>query len=803
MWAALAKFILRNRIILIIVLSAITLFMAYRASLVKITYQYTQFLPANDSASIDYDNFKKQFGLDGTVMVAGMQDDSLFKNLQEFNDWYDLTQKLKNSEGIKEVVSISSLFKVVKNDSLGKFEIETIPKRKPNNYRELDSIRKTLYSLPFFDGFLLSRKNKATLMAITFKENDLNNAKRLAIVDSVKSTIAAFGKKHHIEMHYSGMPYIRTVISRKIVNEMTLFLFLAIIVTAIALFLFFRSAFPVIFPMIVVIMGVFWALGFINLFGYGITALTGLIAPLIIVIGIPNCILLLNKYHTEYRKHNNQAWALTTTVKRIGISLFLANVTTSIGFAVFCFTRSQLLFEFGLVTSVSVMATYVLSLIMVPIIFSFLPPPNIKHLNHLDRKYTISFLTWVDKYTQSNRKLVYVITLAAVAVSIYGISKIKAVGYVVDDLPKHDPIYADMHYFEDHFGGVLPMEIRIDTRKPNGVYADNGKTLYKMERLEKMLHQYNFFSKPVSVLEGVKYANQSYHNGDPKYFIVPTVSDLSSISHYLSEAKQKENMIKSFIDSTKQYTRMDIQMADIGSVKMKEVLAELKPRADSIFNYSPSTKSWLPAEQRYNVTFTGSCLIFLKGNDFLLTNLMESVLLAIVLVSLVMYMLFTSSPRMVIISTLPSLVPQIITLGLMGFFHIPLKPSTILIFSIAFGISSDGTMYFLTKYKQEIKRAELSISQVVSLVIRETGVSMIYTALILSCGFLIFVFSGFGGTRALGLLLSVTLLMAYCSNLILLPSLMLSLEKRLLQKLLAEKPILDIEEEEDDDAPTF
>lgn len=797
MWALVARFILRNRIFLLIAVTCITGFMAYQAFQVKIAYNFPQVLPASDSASIEYKKFVDKFGLDGTVIFAGMQQGDLFNSLPEFNDWYDLTYNIKKMSGIKEVLSVADLFQVTKKDTLEQFVVKPFPSKKPTTRAELDSIKNVIDHLPFYQGFLVSNRNNSTLMAITFKENDINSVKRLAIVDSLKKKIDAFALKYHAEMHYSGMPYIRTVISLMILHEMTLFLLLAIAVTSLGLFLFFRSFFPVIFPMLIVIAGVCWAMAFLQLLGYRLSALTSLIAPLITVIGVPNSILLLNKYHIEFRRHGNQALALSVMVRKIGISLFLANVTTAIGFAVFCYTRSDLLFQFGIVTSLGILATYLLSLTLIPIIFSMLPPPKVKHLHHLEHKYLVNFLVHIDSITQHKRKTIYAIAIIATLVSFYGISKIKAVGHVVDDLPKDDPIYSDMNYFVSSFGGVLPLEIVIDTRKPDGVFAENGKILYQMERLERILKGYSYFSRPISLLEGLKYMNQAYHNGESRYFIMPSVSDLSSISKYLQGAKQKENLLHPFIDSSKQCTRMEIQMADIGSVKMKKLLAGLEPCADSIFNYNRSTRTWLPTEQQCKITFTGNCLIFLRGNNFLLTNLMESIGLAIILVSLVLFFLFTSSPLMVIISTLPSLIPQIITLGLMGFFNIPLKPSTILIFSIAFGISSDGTMYFLAKYKQEIKRAELSISQIVSIVIRETGVSMIYTALILSCGFLIFVFSGFGGTRSLGILLSVTLLMAYCSNLILLPSFMLSVEKRLMRKMLSEKPILEMEEEQE------
>ena len=797
MWSALAKFILKNRIIVLVGIGLLTCFMVYHARQVRIAYQFTQFLPASDSASIEYEKFRAQFGQDGTVMIAGMQADSLFTNVQEFNDLYDLDRAIKKSNGIKDVLSATSLYKLIKNDSLTKFELRPLLERKPQTKQELDSVRKVINSLPFYDG-VYDRKKGTTLIAVTFKDSDINTSGRIAIVDSLKYKLDAFGSKYHTTVHYSGLPFIRTVISRKVMNEMVKSVIIAIVTMAILLLLFFRSPFPVIFPLLVVCVGVAWSVAFIHLFGFEITVLTGIIPPLITVIGVPNCILLLNKYHTEFNKHGNKMQALSTMVEKIGISLFLANVTTAIGFAVFCSTRSQPLVEFGIVSSISVMATYVISLLLIPAIFSFLPPPKVHHLRHLERKQLVNALSWVDKRTQGHRKMIYLITAIVIVVSVYGISQIKAVGYIIDDLPKNDPVYTDMRYFEKNIGGILSFEVKIDARKPNGIFANSGRTLYKMDRFEKLLRQYPIFSRPQSVIEGIKYANQVYHDGEPKYYILPTLSDFQSIAQYFNAAKQKQSLTKAFIDSTKQYTRMDILMADIGSVKMKQELGEIIPRADSIFNYSAADKAWLPDSNRYKVTYTGTCLNYLRSNDFLVTNLIESVVLAIVLISIIMYILFLSA-RMVIIATLPSFIPLLITLGLMGFFDIHLKPSTILIFSIAFGISSDGTMYFLTKYRQEIKNIKLSISQVVSIVIRETGVSMIYTALILSCGFLVFVFSDFGGTRALGILVSVTLLMAYCSNLVLLPSFMLSMEQRMLRKELGKEPLIELDEENFDD----
>ena len=784
MWAAIARFALRNRLGILITFSLITSFFAYQASFVQITYEFAHLLPQSDSAAIDYTNFKKQFGEDGNVMVVGIDDDKLFE-LEKFNDWYDLTYAIKKIDGIQEVVSVARVFNLNADDSLEQFIFKPILSEKPKSQQELDSIHKLIYSLPFYNGFLYNKETHATLMAITFDKVKLNTKTRLSIVDSIKSKTAQFELKYGKNMHYSGLPYIRTNIARKIASEMVLFLGLAFLVTLIILSIFFRSFYPVIFSLLVIIIGVIWAFGTIQLFGYKITALSGLIPPLIIVIGIPNCILLLNKFHTEINKHGNKMKALSRMVEKIGVSTFFANVTTSIGFGVFYFTHSQILVEFGLVTALNVMGTYLCSLLLIPAIFSYLPIPNAKHTKHLDSKVITGMLKKIDYWVHHYRKPIYLFVILILFVAAYGVSKIKVIGYVVDDLPKDDPIYVDLKYFEKNYHGVLPFEITVDTKKKGA--ALSLSTLYKINKLQKELKQYAEFSRPVSVVEAIKFSYQAYQGGNPKYYILPSGLELNKMSAYFLHSKQKkQGMFKAFIDSNRQITRISVQMADVGSVRMKELVQEIKPKVDSIF--PPDT---------YQVKLNGNSLMFLKGNNYLVKNLQESVLLAIFLISLVMVTLFASF-RMVIISVLPSIVPLIITAGLIGYFHIPLKPSTILIFSIAFGIASDGNMYFLTKYKQELKNNQFSISKTVSLTIRETGVSMIYTAIILFCGFGIFAASSFGGTASLGILISFTLLISYCSNLILLPCFLLSLEKRLTLKAFTKEPLFQLYDEDED-----
>ena len=782
MWPFIARKILRNRMAFIAGLSLFTCLMAFHASKIEFSYEFAKILPADDSTFIAYQDFKKQFGEDGNVMVLGFEDKDFF-TLNKFNDWYHLSKAIKIIQGIKDVVSVPTAYKLVKIDSLSKFDFTPIITKIPRTQQDVDSIKEEFLKLKFYDGIIYNKESGATLMAISFNNKSLNSKRRLDIVKEIKTLTESFASKHKVTMHYSGMPYIRSQMMEKISHEMTLFLILAIVITGIILWMFFRSGVIVFFSLVIVAIGVIWSVGILELFGYKITVLSGLIAPLIMVIGIPNCVFLINKYQSEYIAHKNKVKALSRMTETIGVTLFLANITTSIGFGVLYFTKSSMLVEFGVVAALSVLATYMITLILVPVMLFYLPAPKLKHTKHLEGKRINKLLTFVDHIVQTKRKAIYGFTVIITLIGIGGMLKINIAGFVVDDLPAKDPVYTDLHFFENAFKGVLPFEISIDTKKENGVFSDNATVLYKMKVLQALFAEYPEFSKPVSIAEAIKFSYQAYKGGNPKYYRIPPITDLKTLSEYSGGSLTGQgNRLNSFIDSSKQITRISFQMADIGSKKMKKLVTELKPRIDSIFN---------PKE--YNVEMTGHSLVFLKSNDYLLDNLLESLLIEILLIAIVGMALFRSV-RIIILSKLPCLIPLIITAGVMGFMDIRFKPSTILIFSIAFGISSDGTIYFLTKYRQELRKIGGDAFKAVSIAIRETGLSMIYTSVILFFGFSIFSVSSFGGTAALGVLISLTLIMSLVTNLVLLPAILLSIANKAHNKKMMEQSMIELEE---------
>ena len=772
-WKRIADLILNNRTPWLIVIALITGFMGYQASRLELSYELAKILPQSDGNFQRYEAFKARYGEDGNVMVIAAETDKIY-DLEIFNQWYDLSREIKQVDGIKNVASNTNLIEIVRNDEEKKFDFKPISPQKPQTQAEVDSIHQTILRYPFYKGFVFSNDESAHLMAVTFDQDKMNSKSRISITEDIREMAEKFGQKTGINMHYSGMPFVRTNFMSKVSKEVSMFMGLAFLVTAVILFLFFRSWRVVFFAVLVIAISVLWSVGFIHLFGYKITLLTGLIPSIIVVIGIPNSIFLINKYQEEFLRCRDQLAALKVTIEKIGKTTFIANVTTFIGFFVFYFTGSPLLLEFGLVAAISVLATWAISLILIPIIFSYNPEPKEKHVRHLENKNISKFLEFVDFIVHNRRTKLYWVIGILIGLSVLGMTRIKSIGHVVDDLPENDRVFTDLKFIESHFKGIVPFEVAIDTKHPNG--ALNPEILNKIRLVQREFAQYPEFTKPISVVEAIKFVYQGYRGGDPKYYRLPGALELNKLAAYAGMADGKESTMSSFMDSTHRYTRISYQAEDAGTIRMSQMINELQPKLDTIFNYDREFEEWLPVDEQVNAQLTGNGVVFTKGNDYLVKNLRESTILAIVLVSLVMATQFLNA-RTILISTIPSVIPLIITAGVMGFFGIPLKPSTTLIFSIAFGIASDGTIYFLTKYKDEIEAGK-SISEAVSATIRFTGISMFYTAIILFFGFGIYVISGFKGTVFLGLLVSLTLLIGMISNLVLLPSFLMTLDKR-------------------------
>ena len=784
-WDWIGKSILRYKFPLLGLVLLLTVGLGFKASQIQLSYELAKILPKTDERFQLYEGFKKKYGEDGAVMVIAVENDQIFSP-EEFKAWRDLSSAVKKQPGIKNVLSLATLPELYLDSTEKKFKTRLLlDSTAVLNEENLNRFKTQLGNLPIYKNFLYTEDLKTHLLLITLDQKVINDKGRITLVKNIKALGEQYQAKMKHTVHMTGMPFIRTEYTSQVTKELSLFLGLAILVTSLILLFFFRSLQVVFFANIVVLVGIIASLATIVFFGFKITLLSGLIPPLIVVIGIPNVIFLLNKYHETYLAGKSKEESLIESASKVGRTLFLANLTTSIGFGVFAFTGSALLVEFGVVAALNVMITFFISLVLIPIFFSFLAPPQKKDLAHFESIRVNKFLNRVDVWVLHHRKFIYGFISIVLVISLYGLTKIQAVGYIVDDLPRDNAIYTDLKFVEDRFKGVMPFEININAFEKGR--ALTPELLAKIKRTEKLIAKYPEFTQGLSILTATKYLYQVYRGGDPKYFTLPGIDELAKLKDFQSSLNGKNNLFSGFLDKEQRFTRVSFQMQDAGTVRTRALFDEIQPKIDSIFRTDIETGELLQKGDKrgYQADVTGNSVIYAFQTEYLQVNLIESTITAIVLICILMALLFRSW-KMVLISTLPSLIPLIITAGLMGYFGIALKPSTILIFSIAFGISSDGTIYFLTRYKEEWGKNNKNIQKAVQTTILKTGVSMFYTAMILFFGFFIFTASTFKGTQALGILVSVTLLMAMICNLILLPAFLLGLNKKEISTILEE-----------------
>ena len=776
MWKKIGQFVLKYRLALLIIVALSTGFMLYHGKQVTISYEFVRTIPVDNPLYKRYLAFKQQFGDDGNTLVVGFTKADLFTKAV-FEDYASLCNNLKKVDKVEAVLSVAGAIDLVKNDSTEKLQVVPVFSSSSSalSQEQLDSAVNVFYSLPFYKGLLYNPDTKAYLIAVKINKDVLGTKGREKVIAAIEDLAYSFGEKQKTEMHISGLPLIRTNMAIKVEKEMQWFLIGSVLISAIILILFFRSFSATVLSLGVVITGVIWSMGVMHLFHYNISLLTALVPPLIVVIGIPNCIYFLNKYHTSWADTKDKHTALVEMVNRMGIITLFCNIAAAIGFAVFALTKSAILKEFGVVAGISIIAIFFISLATIPAVLSYLPPPKMRHIKYLESRWLDIVLTRVEKWVFNHTKTIYIVTGLIIVFAVLGMTKLVSVGHMVDDIPQTDKIYTDLKYFETNFKGIMPLEIIIDTRKKYGLSGLKALDIFsRIDSLSQYIASKKEMARPLSLAEGLKFAKQGFYGGDSNNYAMPNTFDGAFVSDYLRVKKDGnssasgntfQQLMNAFMDSTRQKTRLSVNMADVGSKKLPLILADIKKRSDQLFDST-----------RFNVEFTGTSITFLEGSRFIIHGLRDSILWAFLLISLCMLYLFRSL-RILICSLIPNIIPLMLTAGIMGWAGVPLKPSTVLIFGIALGIAIDVTIRFLVTYRQQLPEHRQLVKPTILQTIHHTGISIIYTSLVLIAGFSIFMFSGFGGTQALGWLTSLTLLSATVTNLVLLPVLLILMHK--------------------------
>ena len=570
---------------ILIAVGLLTAGLGFMATKVGMNYKHGGLLPKTDSAYVEYERFLHTFKEDGNVLVIGTQGDTLgthdLYTPANFKAWYQLGEDLKKIPGIDSVFSEAHLFTLLRDDSLQRFALAQVVDKLPDDQGQMDSLLARIRSLPFYKGLLYNDATRASLMMVFVNAKLFDTDARQAVIDAVRERTDAFGTETGMPMHRSGLPWIRVNSTNLVKSEMPMFFAASMGLCALLLLLFFRSWRVMGICMAVVAISVVWTFGCMALLDYKVTLLQSVIAPLVIVTGVPNCVFLVNAFHYEFTDHGNRVKALQRVISRIGAAAFMTNATTAVGFTTFCVTYSDALVQFGWTATIGIMVLWLLSMILIPILFSYMGDPKPRHVAHLDRKWLDRAVEWIVRMSQTKRPLIYGITGVCTALSVVGMLRMKDESRIVDDLPEDNPVLADLRFFEKNFHGVMPLEIVIDTKKKGAALKD--ATLKRLEKLEDTLAMYPEFSRPLSIVDAVKFTKQAFYGGDPARYELLNSTDKTFILPYVENASGRQGMAKAFMDSTRQTTRVTVQMADVGTTRMDVLLEKLRAQTDSLF----------------------------------------------------------------------------------------------------------------------------------------------------------------------------------------------------------------------------
>jgi predicted RND superfamily exporter protein len=766
MWEKLARFLRRNRRAVLIFWVLYVLVMGYMGRNVEVSYHFARMLPETDSVYTEFVALNEQFeqGSGGVVFLAA-HDRAMFTPYI-LNSWIEMA---KNIEATPDVVNVLSWHNAVEltlgPDSTDRFVADPICDGRINTRDEAQQLKATLNELPVYHGLMNSHDGNTQLMAVQITDTANYSKLFFPMIDRITNEAKKFERRTGIDVQISGVPYLRMINARSIKSEINLFLGLTGIVTLLIMFAMMRSTRAALIALAVVGVGVVGSFGVLGGLGYKLTLFSALIPPLLIVIAVPNCIFFINKYHQEFALHKDVDQAVAFTVKKIGGVALLTNLTTALGFSTFILTSSDALVHFGIAATINIIMVFVLSISILPVLYSWLPAPRPQHYKHLDQKWLSNGVLWLERVAQYHRRWVYLGSVLLAVLGGLGMMRMQTTGNITTDIDPSDPLVTQMKFFEQELGGVIPLEVIVNTRESGGI--NSSSVLRQVEEFQRSLDTLPNMSRSISVVDFLKFSRQAFYGGMPEFYELPSAAERRQIAALLPSGAASANqaLTSGLIDKDNQRLRVTVQVQDLPRPEMIEVVKAIQHNADAVFD-----------REQVDVSFSGAGLIFLRSTEFLIDNLMMSLVLAVVVISILMAGLFRSW-RMMVVAILPNLLPLIMTAGIMGWFGIPVKPSTVLIFSIAFGISVDDTLHLLSRYRQELHINGGRIADAALKAIHETGVSMFYTSVVLFAGFMIFLASNFGGTQALGLLVSLTLGFAMFSNLILLPSLLMSLDK--------------------------
>jgi len=748
----LIKVILNHPKVILSILAAITLVLGTFLPKVKMDFSIEQLFSQNDPVINRFLNFREEFdGVDNRIFLLYESDDPFsYKNL-ELNK--KMVYAFENIEGVSKVTSLTNIELFTEG---GEYLLSPVYENIPKSIDSLNIAKERIISSDLLKNYLISEDGKVAAILIEVSDSFNEHESRESIVKQIDELQLGTDWT----WHQTGLPIIRTRYVQYMIADNITFLIPVLSMLILLLSLLFRSLVGLALPLIVVLLTIIWTLGFMTATGITINIISYIIPTLLMVVGISDSVHFLVKYYKTLHLLGDKREALTQSLQKIGTAIFLTSITTAIGFGALSMVNIEIVKEFGIFTAMGVFFAFIITVLFIPSSLMLLGKTPKTKLEAYSRGYRVKIVKKLITIVRGHPKKIIFTGITITIIGFFGALQINPHSKLLDDLRPGNTLLEDMRLAEDRMGSVLPVEIII-TVDENENFQDiqDVAVISFTDELASYISKIPEIGKVVSVSDYLKAINQAMNDGDKSFYQVPLSREI--ISQYMLLYDSEFN---SLINSDLTKLRIASQIKDIDSRRSAEIEKELNTYIASVIPEGISAE------------VTGTAFLALRTNNYLVKNLLGSFLVALIIITFLMIVLFRSV-KMAFISILPNIIPMMVMAAVLGFLQIPLRPATAMTFAVAFGIAVDDTLHYLIRYRMELSKQHYR--QANDSTMLGTGIAMMSTTAILSAGFLVLILSQFTPTVEFGMLSVITIVTALIGDLTFLPALLSQIKPKI------------------------
>ncbi len=707
---------------------------------------------------IDFEAWKEQFGSDELVIV-GLATDEVF-TVDNLNLIKTLTEQFESLEAVEDVTSLSTVNHAV---GMGEdFIVERLMEGLPQTPQEMASLRQEALGNPLYVQNVISKDGKVAALILELEYGLEGGAHKKKVMEGVQKILKAAAPSD-VRYYVSGLTAIEYYYTKYMQEDLKSFGPFMFLMVAFIVYLTFRKWRLVILPLSAILASLVMTMSLLVLFKFSINNVTTIIPPILLAIMVADSIHVIGEGVARKRAirdgSENDSVFFEETIRHLLFPCFLTSITTAVGFWSLTMSRIPPVKELGLVVGIGVAFAYLLTFTFMPALavatraFKGVGPESgEKKIKGFDRLFD-RFLEGLAIFNERFARWIIVGSVVLVAVSVWGISRLRAETSIIEAFQKKSDIYRSTEFLEDHLSGVHPLNISLKAKSPDAFL--HPEMLKRIEALSAFLYSIEEVDKVSSVNDYLKDINQSFHNEDPVFYALPDTKEMAAQYVLLYGREDLED----FVDEQWQWATVRVRLKEHSSVKLEHVIKKIDEYVQENF---------ADLEERNTL---GQTVLEVDTNNSVTLGQVQSLGMAMAVIFGMMFLVFRSVP-VGVVSMVPNILPILLNFGIMGIFNIRLDSATSMIAAIGIGIVVDDTIHFLHGFG-EFLSGHGDYTRAMHETLKTRGRPIIFTSVVLFFGFGVVGFSKFMLTAYFGILTALLMFTALLADLMLTPSLLI------------------------------